>query len=154
MKDFVAKDFKHLVRVASADLPGSTQARNALARIKGVSHRVASAILRAVNIDEFKLLGLLTEEERERIEEALFDPMGAGLPEWMMNRQKDPETGESTLVLGSELLLQHKTDIDRMTRKKSWKGLRHARGLKVRGQRTKATGRHASSLGVSRKAAQ
>ena len=125
--------------------------RNALAKIKGVSHRVASGILRAVNIDEYKLLGFVTEEERERIEEALYDPLTTGLPEWLLNRQKDPETGESSLLLGSDLLLQRKTDIDRMMRKRSWRGIRHSRGLKVRGQRTKATGRRSGSLGVSRK---
>ncbi|MHA2091065.1 MAG: 30S ribosomal protein S13 [Candidatus Kariarchaeaceae archaeon] len=152
MKEFVDDgQFRHLVRISNTDLPGDTAVRNALAKIKGVSHRVASGILRAVNIDEYKLLGFVTEDERERIEEALYDPLTTGLPEWLLNRQKDPETGESSLLLGSDLLLQRKTDIDRMMRKRSWRGIRHSRGLKVRGQRTKATGRRSGSLGVSRK---
>jgi small subunit ribosomal protein S13 len=153
MKEFIAKDFKHLVRVNSTDLRGDTAIRNALAKIQGISHRTASALLRATKIDEFKLLGYITEKEIERIEEAIYDPLGAGLPQWMMNRQKDPETGESSMFTGSELLLQRKMDIDRMTRKRSWRGIRHSRGLKVRGQRTKATGRRSGSLGVSRKKA-
>lgn len=152
MKEFVDNgQFRHLVRISNTDLKGDTVVRNALNKIKGVGPRIASAILRAVNIDESKLLGYLTEGERERIEEALYDPMTAGLPEWMMNRQKDPETGESSLILGSNLLLQRKMDIDRMMRKRSWRGIRHSRGLKVRGQRTKATGRRTGALGVSRK---
>lgn len=151
MKEFVNKDFRHLVRISNSDLTGATSVRNALAKITGVSHRVSSAILRATNIDEFKLLGNITEQEREKIEEALYDPLSAGLPEWMMNRQKDPETGESSLQLGSDLLLQRKMDVDKMLRKRSWRGIRHSRGLRVRGQRTKATGRKAGSLGVSRK---
>ncbi|MHA2099940.1 MAG: 30S ribosomal protein S13 [Candidatus Kariarchaeaceae archaeon] len=151
MKDFVSKDFKHLVRISNTDLRGDTSVRNALAKITGVSHRVSSAILRATNIDEFKLVGLITEQEREKIEEALYDPLSAGLPDWMMNRQKDPETGESSLQLGADLLLQKKMDIDKMLRKRSWRGIRHSRGLRVRGQRTKATGRRSGSLGVSRK---
>ena len=152
MKKFVSGDeFRHLVRISNSDLQGTTSVRNALARITGVSHRIASAILRAVNVDEFKLLGTITEEEREKIEEAIYDPISAGIPEWMLNRQKDPESGESKLLTGSDLLLQHKTDIDRMIRKRSWRGIRHSRGLKVRGQRTKATGRSGSTMGVSRK---
>ncbi|MHA2253426.1 MAG: 30S ribosomal protein S13 [Candidatus Kariarchaeaceae archaeon] len=152
MKDFIDDGtFRHLVRISNTDLRGDTAVRNALTRINGVSHRSASAILRAVNIDEKKLIGYITEDERERIEEALYDPITAGLPDWMLNRQKDPETGESSLVLGSDLLLQNKTDIDRMMRKRSWRGIRHSRGLKVRGQRTKSTGRRSGSLGVSRK---
>jgi small subunit ribosomal protein S13 len=34
---------------------------------------------------------------------------------------------------------------------KSWKGVRHSLGLKVRGQRTKCTGRTGRSVGVKKK---
>jgi small subunit ribosomal protein S13 len=34
---------------------------------------------------------------------------------------------------------------------RAYRGLRHERGLKVRGQRTKSTGRRGSTVGVSRK---
>ena len=37
-----------------------------------------------------------------------------------------------------------------MRETRSWKGERHARGLKVRGQRTKTTARKGRSVGVSR----
>ncbi|MHA2501764.1 MAG: 30S ribosomal protein S13 [Candidatus Kariarchaeaceae archaeon] len=144
-------DFNFLTRVSRTDLSGTTSARNALSRITGIGPRLASAILRSVGVDEFTLLGSLTEEDREKIEDAIYDPIAAGIPEWMLNRQKDPETGETKLMVGPDLLFQHKTDVDRMIRKKSWRGVRHARGLKVRGQRTKATGRRSGSLGVSRK---
>lgn len=152
MKKFVAnEEFKHLIRISNADLQGTTATRNALARIDGISHRVASALCRAVGVDEFKLIGYLSDEEKERIEDAIYDPSAAGLPHWMMNRQKDPESGEDKLLTGSDLHLQRKTDIDRMIRKKSWRGIRHSRNLRVRGQRTKATGRKQGSIGVSRK---
>jgi len=154
VNEFVTdSDFNFLTRISRTDLAGTTSARNALTSITGISHRVASAILRSVGVDEFALLGTLTEQERERIEDAIFDPVAAGLPSWMLNRQKDPETGENKLLIGPDLLLQHKTDIDRMIRKRSWRGVRHSRGLKVRGQRTKSTGRRSGSLGVSRKKA-
>ena len=154
MKDFVAKqDFKHLVRIMNTDLRGDTNIRNALARITGVSHRFSSSILRATGIDEFKLVGYVTEREIEQIEEAIYDPLGSGLPEWMLNRQRDPESGEYRQLIGSDLHLQKKLDVDAMVRRRSWKGLRHSRGLTVRGQRTKATGRKSGSLGVSRKKA-
>ena len=154
LEEFKTKsDFNFLTRVSRTDLSGTTSARNALSRITGISHRLASAILRSVGVNEFSLLGDLSEGERERIEDAIFDPIAAGIPAWMLNRQKDPETGDSKLMVGPDLLFQHKTDIDRMIRKRSWRGVRHSRGLKVRGQRTKATGRRSGSLGVSRKKA-
>jgi small subunit ribosomal protein S13 len=43
-------------------------------------------------------------------------------------------------------------DIDQMKEIKSWRGYRHAYGLKVRGQRTKTTGRSGKALGVKKKA--
>ena len=152
MKKLVTDDkFRHLIRISNTDLQGDTSVRNGLARIVGISHRFASAVLRCVGVDEFKLLGLLTEDERERIEEALYDPLAAGVPEWMLNRQKDPETGESKMLLGPDLLLQTKMDKDRLIRIRSWRGIRHSRGLKVRGQKTKSTGRRTGALGVDRK---
>jgi len=42
-------------------------------------------------------------------------------------------------------------DIEQMKNIKSWKGYRHAYGLKVRGQRTKTTGRAGKALGVKKK---
>lgn len=152
MKQFIADSgFRHLVRINNMDLQGTTSTRNALAKIPGISHRLSSAILRSVGVDEFKLLGYITEEEKERIEDAIYDPLTAGIPEWMLNRQNDLESGDSKLLTGPDLLLTIKTDKDRMIRKKSWRGIRHSRGLKVRGQRTKSTGRFSGSIGVNRK---
>ncbi len=151
MEKYSSKNFRHLVRIYSTDLPGDFKIRIALTRIKGISHRTSGAILRAVGVDEDLRVGYLTSEMVEKIEEAMADLVATGVPEWMLNRQKDPETGESTQLLESDLLLQHRTDIDRMIRKRSWRGIRHSRALKVRGQRTKSTGRKSGSLGVSRK---
>jgi small subunit ribosomal protein S13 len=41
-----------------------------------------------------------------------------------------------------------KTDIDLMKKLKTYKGIRHALGLKVRGQRTRTTGRKGRVVGV------
>ncbi|MHA1722752.1 MAG: 30S ribosomal protein S13, partial [Candidatus Baldrarchaeia archaeon] len=51
----------------------------------------------------------------------------------------------------SDLVLTIKSDIDRMKKIKSWKGIRHALGLKVRGQRTRTTGRGGRTIGVTKK---
>jgi small subunit ribosomal protein S13 len=44
-----------------------------------------------------------------------------------------------------------KTDIDFMTDIRTWKGVRHSLGLKVRGQRTRTTGRKGRAVGVAKK---
>jgi len=69
----------------------------------------------------------------------------------MLNRRKDPQTGEDLHLLGSDVTLRRRTDIDLMKEIRSWKGERHSRGLKVRGQRTKTTARKGRSIGISRR---
>jgi small subunit ribosomal protein S13 len=68
-----------------------------------------------------------------------------------MNRAKDLETGENKHLIGSDLLLRIKSDIEFMKKIKCWKGVRHSLGLKVRGQRTRTTGRTGQTVGVSHK---
>ena len=52
--------------------------------------------------------------------------------------------------MGVDMDIHKKKVLDRMKKIKSYKGMRHAHGLKVRGQRTKGTGRKGKTLGVSR----
>jgi len=54
-------------------------------------------------------------------------------------------------LVGATLLFYVKEDIEREKRIKSWRGIRHAYGLKVRGQRTRTTGRAGITVGVKRK---
>jgi small subunit ribosomal protein S13 len=47
--------------------------------------------------------------------------------------------------------LQLREDINLLRKIRSYRGIRHERGLKVRGQRTKSTGRRGLVVGVIRK---
>jgi small subunit ribosomal protein S13 len=47
-----------------------------------------------------------------------------------------------------------KGDIDNEKNVQSWKGVRHSLGLKVRGQRTRTTGRKGRTVGVRKAALQ
>jgi len=42
-------------------------------------------------------------------------------------------------------------DIERLIKIKAYRGVRHAKGYKVRGQRTRSTGRKGMTVGVIRK---
>jgi len=42
-------------------------------------------------------------------------------------------------------------DIERLIKMKAYRGVRHARGKKVRGQRTRSTGRKGRTVGVVRR---
>jgi small subunit ribosomal protein S13 len=69
----------------------------------------------------------------------------------MFNRRKDLETGRDEHLIGPDLVLRNKADIDFMRDIRTWKGVRHSLGLKVRGQRTKTTGRKGRAVGVRKK---
>jgi len=102
-------------------------------------------------MDPDKRLGFLTDVEVKKIEEALMNPASVNVPSWMLNRRKDLDTGKDIHLTGSNLVLTIKNDIELMKRIRCWKGVRHALGLKVRGQRTKTTGRKGRTVGVHRK---
>jgi len=143
--------YRHIIRIAGTDLDGSNRLEHALTGIKGVGARMARAILTALNMDPDKRLGFLTDVEVKKIEEALMNPASVNVPSWMLNRRKDLDTGKDIHLTGSNLVLTIKNDIELMKRIRCWKGVRHALGLKVRGQRTKTTGRKGRTVGVHRK---
>ena len=152
LKEFIKpQNYRHLVRIGGVDIEGDMPAIFGLTRIKGVSYSLANAILTIAGIDKQKLIGFLTDEEIQKIEEILSDPVSHGIPWWLVNRQRDPETGKNLHYIGSQLVLRTKKDIELMIKIKSWKGIRHALGLKVRGQRTRTTGRKGLTVGVQKK---
>jgi small subunit ribosomal protein S13 len=58
------------------------------------------------------------------------------------------DTGSNLHLLTSDLDFTVSNDIDREKSIMSWRGYRHMFGLRVRGQRTRTTGRRASAVGV------
>ena len=144
-------EFRHIVRMADTDLDGSQKVAYALTKIKGVGIRLAGAIVRAAGVNPEERLGNLTDEEIERLEDAIRNPLKYGIPPYLLNRQRDPTTGKDLHLIGADLTLQVKADIDLMKKIKCWKGVRHSLGLKVRGQRTRTTGRKGVTVGVRRK---
>lgn len=57
--------------------------------------------------------------------------------------------GDTDHITGSDLEEKRRHDINRMKMISSYKGVRHQRGQKVRGQRTKSTGRTEGTIGVN-----
>lgn len=144
-------EFRYIVRVADTDLRGSESLEYELTKIKGISTNFAKAIVKAANLTDVKSVGNLKDTEVQKIEEVLETPGSFGIPPWLFNRQKDPATGENRHLIGPDLILQVKSDIDLMKETRSWKGIRHGLGLKVRGQRTKTAARSGRVVGVKRK---
>jgi len=145
------REFQHIIRIADTDLDGTLKVDYALTKIKGIGIRLAKVIAEKADVDPEDRLGFLSEAEVKRIKDVIENPSKYDVPGWLLNRPKDSETGKNLHIVGSDLVLQIKTDIDQMKKMKSWKGIRHAYGLKVRGQRTRTTGRKGKAVGVKKK---
>jgi small subunit ribosomal protein S13 len=147
------KNFREQVffRQLRTRVNGNSKVEHGLTQIKGIGRRFAQAIIKIANIDPAMRIGAVAEKDLIRIEEIILNPVENGIPRWMVNRKHDLRTGKDLHLIGNKLEIQNKRDIDRMKRIKSYKGVRHHLHLKVRGQRTKSTGRHGLVIGVMRK---
>ena len=132
------KNFKYLVRVHNTDLNGNKQLIIALQKIKGVGFMFSNMICSMANIPKEKKAGYLTEKEVEMLDKILKNPKAFDAPVWMLNRRKDYETGENSHLITTDLTYTTDNDKKRLQKIKSYKGIRHASGLPVRGQRTKS----------------
>ena len=148
----MSQEFRHMLRIAGADVAGTLKTVYALKEIKGISMSLSNAILRKANVNPDLRVGLLSESDVERIEEIIQDPTKYSIPSWLFNRRKDTETGADMHLTSADLVLRNKTDIDQAKEIRSWRGYRHAYSLKTRGQHTKTTGRAGKALGVKKKA--
>lgn len=150
----MSREFKYIVRLYGTSLDGTKPVPYALCDVKGVGIRLARSITKREGVDPSMRLGDLSDGEIKRLEDTMNNPLARGIPSWMINRRKDPQTGGDLHLLTADLDLRVKDDIDLMRETRSWKGERHSRGLKVRGQRTKTTARKGRSVGVSRRQVQ
>lgn len=126
---------ERLVRILSEDIEGKMRVYAGLTKIKGVSWGIANAVCKKLGIDKSRKIGSLTAEEIKKISEFIRNPK---IPIYLLNRRKDFETGNDRHLSGSDLELQKEFDIKRLKKIKSYRGIRHAAGQPVRGQRTKA----------------
>ena len=144
------EEIKYFVRVGTTDLDGTKSVRVALTGIKGVGRHTSTIISRIAGVDELAKLGRLDEGSVNRIRAAV-EQYASKIPTWMANRPKDIYTGEAKHLLGADVSLAKDEDVNLMRKIRCYKGIRHETGQKVRGQRTKSTGRTGTTVGVKRK---
>jgi small subunit ribosomal protein S13 len=108
-----------MARIAGVDLPRNKQARIALTYIFGIGQPRAIKILNAANVDTFRKVQDLSEEEVNRI------------------RQVIENEGNVEGDLRKDVTMH----IKRLIEIGSYRGNRHRRSLPVRGQRTHTNAR-------------
>lgn len=145
-----AQEYRHIVRIVGNDIPGAKKVLVGLSQIKGIGYNFATAVLDTLKIDVNSNIGFLTEEQVQAVEKLITDPVSSNFPTWFLNRQKDLETGKDIHLLTSDIPFTLRNDIERERVANSWKGYRHLNGLKVRGQRTRTSGRKGGAVGVAK----
>ena len=149
-KDDKGDDYKYIVRIANTDINGDKKLVHGLTSIKGIGMHMSSLIANETGIDKNSKMGNLTDTQIEKIQRALENIINSA-PSWMLNHRKDYETGEDIHLIGPEIDMRLRDEINIMKKIRSYKGIRHERGLTVRGQRTRANNRKGLTLGVSKK---
>ena len=142
------EDIQYFVRIGQTDLDGTKSVERALTDMNGVGRRVARIIADKADVDRREVLGTLDEEKIDDVVE-LVEGYADEVPAWLTNHQRDFFTGETTHEVGNDLGMSRRQDINRMKMVDTYRGVRHKRGQKVRGQRTKSTGRTEGTIGVN-----
>mgnify|MGYP002855838744 CR=1 FL=1 len=143
-------DFSYIVRIADTDIDGLRPITYGLASVKGVGIRTSMMICRLSGIDGKRLGGHLTTDEQDQLRKAI-DDYATNVPWWMVNRQRDLESNEDAHIIANEVSMTKDDDVSRLAEIKTFRGMRHRSGHKVRGQRLRSNGRRGSALGVERK---
>lgn len=146
----LSTEFKYIVRLLGKDLNGSRKVIQALSKLKGVGNNLAHYLLISMHIDSKARIGDITDGQIAEIEKRLKNSGSLGLPDYMINRRKDLESGSNIHLVGSELDFSLRTDREREKSMASWRGVRSSLGLKVRGQRTRTSGRKGKTIGVKK----
>ena len=108
-----------MARIAGVDLPRQKQARIALTYIYGIGNPRALKILEKANVDGFKKVQDLSEDEVNRIRQVI----------------------EAEGMVEGDLRKEVSMNIKRLIEIGSYRGFRHRRNLPVRGQRTHTNAR-------------
>ena len=122
-----------MARIAGVNIPTAKRAVIGLQYIHGIGLAKAKEILGKVGIDESRRVNTLTDDEVIRIREAI----------------------DRDYTVEGDLRREVAMNIKRLVEIGSYRGIRHRRGLPVRGQRTRTNGRSRRgpkrTVGVRRK---
>ena len=108
-----------MARIAGVDLPKDKRIEIGLTYVYGIGRTSANKILEATGINPDTRVKDLTEEEEAKLRECIDHPY----------------------IVEGDLRRQTALDIKRLTEIGCYRGMRHRRGLPVRGQRSKTNAR-------------
>ena len=110
---------KHMARIAGVDLPREKRIEIGLTYIYGIGRTSATRILKEANVNPDTRVRDLTDDEVKRLSEVINE----------------------TQVVEGDLRREVALNIKRLQEIGCYRGIRHRRGLPVRGQKTKTNAR-------------
>ncbi len=143
------KSLKRFVRLMNTDIPGSCPVRRGLTKIKGIGPNLSHAICVRLDLDPLKEINTFSPESIKELEKRIRAM--ENMDSWMLNRKKDYDSGEDKHLLTTDIKFRKDFDVKRLQKIKSYRGLRHAARLPVRGQRTRGNFRKGKAVGVAKK---
>ena len=129
-------DVRGIVRLLGADLDGYRPIKSSILRVRGIGFSLAKAFIKNAGIDMNTITGKLTEDQIEKLTK---EATQNSVPKHMINRRSDPFDGKDKHLTSSDLDIVNRQDMDFVKKLGSYKGIRHRRGLPVRGQRTRSS---------------
>ena len=108
-----------MARIAGVDLPRETRVEIGLTYIYGIGRTSATKILAEANVNPDTRVRELTDEEVKRISEVI----------------------DATMTVEGDLRREIALNIKRLQEIGCYRGIRHRKGLPVRGQKTKTNAR-------------
>ena len=150
-----SETFRGIIRIAGKDIRGHVPLNHALLHVRGISHSlcipVANVLSKELGISPDMQVGELDDAMIEKIDAILSNLQNYAIPKFMLNRCADRADGTDRHVIMTDLLFSLREDLETEKKLYTWKGYRHSYGQKVRGQRTRNTGRTGMAVGVLRK---
>lgn len=144
-----------IVRLAGKDVEGHIPLERALLRVKGIGQTtkktVSRIIAKELNVAPDVKVGTFTDPQIEQIDKILGSIHDYGVPPFLLNCRKDRDSGKDRHNIMTSLVFSQRQDIEAEKNLYTWRGYRHNYGQRVRGQRTRNTGRKGMSLGVLKK---
>jgi len=134
-KQIIEKEYEALVRVSGQDILGNKNIYVGLTMIKGISWTISNLICTELKLNKNTKITDLNKNQIKEIETLLVK---LSAPDYLKNRRKDFDSGENKHLIGVDLEMRRDFDIKRLKQIKSYKGMRHALKLPVRGQKTRS----------------
>ncbi|MDY6985994.1 MAG: 30S ribosomal protein S13 [Candidatus Thermoplasmatota archaeon] len=146
------EEFKHIVRIAGVDIDGNKPLEHALQLVRGMGPTLACIVCDRLGVERTQKLGDLSDARIEELSD-MVENAEKYFPSFLLNHRDESQTGKDFHIVGSDHIATQRDDVEFLKRIRCYRGIRHERGLKVRGQKTKNNGRRGIAVGVARQRA-